>query len=95
MFSGFVADHPSVRVTPETAGSLRLFWGHGTLDQMIPFQHGEEGRHALAAAGAEVTTGNYPIGHWIDERELADAVAWLDGVLRGQSSAGTDGDGRG
>lgn len=92
MFSGFVADHPSVHVTPETASGLRLYWGHGTLDQMIPFQHGEEGRRALAAAGAEVTTGNYPIGHWIDEGELADAVTWLDSVLRSESSAGPDAD---
>ena len=95
MFSGFVADHPSVRVTPETAGGLRLFWGHGTLDQMIPFQHGEEGRQALAAAGAEVTIGNYPIGHWIDERELVDAVAWLDSLVGGYSDMSRDAGARG
>jgi phospholipase/carboxylesterase len=82
-FSGFLADHPTVRVTPETVGRTRFFWGHGTGDPAIPFALAIEGRAALAAAGADLEARDYGIGHWIDEVELRDVVAWLgDGALR-------------
>ena len=81
VFSGFLASHPSVQATPETANDLRVFWGHGTLDQMIPFTHAKEGRAALLAAGADLTAHDYPIGHWIEQQELSDAVAWLSGAV--------------
>ena len=77
VFSGYLADHPSVRAVPETTGNLRVFWGHGTQDPMIPFAQAREGRVALLAAGADLTTRDYPIGHWIEPQELADAVEWL------------------
>jgi phospholipase/carboxylesterase len=65
MLSGFLASHPSVRV--ENAAGLKVFWGHGAVDQMILFG----------------TTGDYQIGHWIDEGELADAAFWLERVFSG------------
>lgn len=76
-FSGFVADHPDVRVTPETVRGTRFFWGHGTGDPAIPFPLAVEGRDLLRAAGADLTEGTYPIGHWISAEELQDVVAWL------------------
>lgn len=81
VFSGFLASHPSVQATPETAKALRVFWGHGTGDHMIPFTHATEGRRALLAAGADLTARDYPIGHWIEPQELADAVNWVSGVI--------------
>jgi phospholipase/carboxylesterase len=85
VFSGFLASHPSVHA--ENAAGLQVFWGHGAVDQMIPFSTGRAGREALAAAGAELTTGDYQIGHWIDERELADAAEWLERLFSGAQEA--------
>lgn len=75
--SGFLADHPTVRATPETVRGTRFFWGHGTMDPSIPFAMGEQGRAALRAAGAQLETGDYPIGHGISPDEAADIRAWL------------------
>jgi len=80
LFSGFLPSHAAVAATAETVAGTRFFWGHGTADPMIPFELARQGRAALAAAGADLTTGDYPIGHTIAPRELADAVAWLADV---------------
>lgn len=77
-FSGFLADHPSVGVTPQTVAGTRFFWGHGTHDPAIPFSMALEGRAALGDAGADLEAKDYPIGHWIAPEELADAVAWME-----------------
>lgn len=77
-FSGFLADHPEVRATPETVAGTRIFWGHGTADPAIPFELAVEGRARLAAAGAMLEARDYAIGHWIDPAELEDMVNWLD-----------------
>jgi phospholipase/carboxylesterase len=76
-FSGFLADHPDVRVTEDTLAGTRIFWGHGTEDPNIPFELAREGRKILADAGAELEARDYRIGHWIDPQELNDAHAWL------------------
>lgn len=75
--SGFLADHPTVRATPDSVHGTRFFWGHGTMDPSIPFAMGEEGRAALRAAGAELETGDYPIGHGIAPYEARDVREWI------------------
>lgn len=87
-FSGFLADHPSVRVTPETAGAAQIWWGHGTQDPNIPFALAIEGRDILRGAGAELEARDYAIGHWIDPSELRDAVEWLERTVASASRAG-------
>jgi phospholipase/carboxylesterase len=76
-FSGFLADHPSVRPTEGSVAGTRFFWGHGTRDPSIPFELATEGREALLAAGADLEARDYPIGHGIAPEELRDAVAWI------------------
>lgn len=76
-FSGFLADHPSVRATPEAVKGTRFFWGHGVADPAIPFSLAEEGRSMLKAAGADLTEGTYQMGHSISHEELQDVVRWL------------------
>ena len=75
--SGFLADHPTVRATPESVRGTRFFWGHGTMDPSIPFAMGEEGRAALRAAGAELETRDYPMGHGISPDEARDIREWI------------------
>lgn len=81
-FSGFLATHPSVQVTPGSASGLRIFWGHGLSDPAIPHAYAVEGRETLRGAGADLEARDYPIGHWIDPAELNDAVAWVEAGLR-------------
>lgn len=76
-FSGFLAEHPDVRATAETVRGTRIWWGHGVHDPSIPFAQAELGRTALQAAGADLAIRDYQIGHWIDEGELQDALAWV------------------
>lgn len=80
-FSGFLPVHPEVSANSATAGGLGVFWGHGTSDPAIPHTLAERGRRALRAAGADLTARDYAIGHWIDPREMTEAVAWLAGKL--------------
>jgi phospholipase/carboxylesterase len=80
-FSGFLAEHPTVRATPESVDGTRFFWGHGTEDPAIPFALAIRGREALAAAGADLTARDYHAGHTITRDELRDAMGWLrDGI---------------
>lgn len=81
-FSGFLADHPDVHATSETVDRTRFFWGHGTDDPAIPFPLAVEGRAQLREAGADLTTHDYPIGHWIDAQELEAMAAWLTDGFR-------------
>jgi phospholipase/carboxylesterase len=80
-FSGFLADHPSVRPSPAAVAGTRFFWGHGTLDPMIPFDLAIDGRQRLRGAGADLTARDYPIGHGISPQETGDARAWLESSL--------------
>lgn len=87
MFSGFLADHPVVAANLANADGLPVFWGHGTQDPMMPFAgSAAPGRSALETAGAALTARDYPIGHWIDPRELADAAEWI-GMVSGAAVA--------
>lgn len=81
--SGFLPHHPSVRATPEAVSSTHFFWGHGTEDPSIPFAMGEEGRAALRAAGADLETHDYPIGHGISPEEARDVRDWVARSLPG------------
>ncbi|MES2306715.1 MAG: dienelactone hydrolase family protein [Gemmatimonadota bacterium] len=78
VFSGFLADHPSVVATPATVATLPIWWGHGTADGAIPFANAEAGWAALRDVGAELTTESYPgMGHSISPAELRSASLWL------------------
>lgn len=77
-FSGFLVDGPILSLDPPSTRDLRVFWGHGRGDPAIPFALGERGRSRLRAAGVDLTTGDYDIGHWIDPTELADARRWME-----------------
>lgn len=83
-FSGFLADHPEVnpRLSVSPVPQTPICWSHGTQDPAIPFALAIDGRAKLQAAGYEVETHDYDIGHWIDPEELRTAVAWLERVTR-------------
>lgn len=76
-FSGFLAEHARVAITAATVRGTAIFWGHGLHDPAIPFDWARQGRAALAAVGADLQARDYPIGHWIEPRELRDAMDWV------------------
>lgn len=76
-FSGFVPDHPSIPTEAGSGEGVRVFWGHGTGDESIPFSMAEEGRATLEALGVDLEAHDYPIGHWIAPEELQAAANWL------------------
>ena len=78
VFSGFLADHPSVAVTAERVGDTPIFWGHGTSDPAIPFIAAENGWQQLRGVGATLESHTYRgMTHSISDEELRDAAAWL------------------
>lgn len=87
-FSGFLADHPTVKPTPQSVAGTRFFWGHGTQDPQIPFTLAVEGRLLLDQAGADLTARDYPIGHGISPNEAEDARRWIDAAVAGSSDEG-------
>lgn len=79
-FSGFLADSavvPAARMTPD---ATPVFWGHGTRDPNIPHALAVRGRGTLDAAGVPLEARDYAIGHWIDPKEVGDAVAFVEGL---------------
>jgi phospholipase/carboxylesterase len=80
-FSGFLASHPGVRASPASVAGTRFFWGHGTLDPMIPHALAVRGRALLAEAGADLVARDYPVGHGISADETRDCRAWIDAGL--------------
>jgi phospholipase/carboxylesterase len=79
-FSGFLAAWLRVDETGGAPPVTPIFWGHGTEDPNIPFALAERGRARLRRAGANLVTRDYRMGHWIDETEVADAVAMVRGL---------------
>ena len=70
--SGFLADHPAVKVTPDTVGSARFYWPHGLLDRSVPHTYAQQGRGQLLAAGAYLAAPDYNIDHSLNREELED-----------------------
>lgn len=80
VFSGFVADHPSVRVDSDTVAERPIWWGHGTADAAIPFAHAEAGWSVLRAAGAALESHPFEgVGHTISRAAMESAAAFVAG----------------
>lgn len=77
-FSGFLAAPVAQDERDGQPPSTPVFWGHGEDDRAIPMALAERGRERLLQWGADLTSRNYDIGHWIAPEEVRDAVAWVD-----------------
>lgn len=56
---------------------LPIRFAHGTNDVPIPIELAQRSAQLLKEAGCDVELKVYPIGHSIDERELAETADWL------------------
>jgi phospholipase/carboxylesterase len=55
--------------------------GHGTYDQVIPVEFGQDARDTLLDAGGEVFYREYPLPHTLDEQFLVDVRDWLSETM--------------
>jgi phospholipase/carboxylesterase len=62
---------------PERLKGLPAFVAHGTMDGVIPIAAGRETRDRLSELGLDLDYREYPMGHEITRRSLADISAWL------------------
>lgn len=76
--SGFLPEHPSIQVTPETVGDTCFYWAHGLFDSAIPHQVAQQGRRQLQAANACLAAVDPPIGHTISRNSITDIQTLID-----------------
>lgn len=60
---------------------LPVFMGHGNQDPIVPLRLGEASRDILEGSGLDVQWHVYPMGHSVNEQEIADIGRWLARVL--------------
>jgi phospholipase/carboxylesterase len=65
---------PANQLTP-------IFYGHGTLDPVVPLQLGEHTRNWLTRQGCMLTWHTYPMPHSVSAEEIVHIRAWLISVL--------------
>lgn len=62
---------------PDALRGLPILLQHGVADQVLPIQHSRTARDRLAALPVDLAFREYPMGHQVSDRSLADAAAWL------------------
>ena len=60
---------------------LPIFFGHGSLDNVVPQTLGERSRDTLKALGYPVQWHTYPMAHSVCMEEIVDLRAWLGARL--------------
>jgi phospholipase/carboxylesterase len=81
LLSGAIAFDADVAVTPQRLAGKPIFYGYGTFDDVIPAERVERSvKYLREQSGAVLAEHDYPHGHGISDRELADIRAWLEGV---------------
>lgn len=61
---------------------LPLFWGHGTLDQIVHFELAELSLELLKSHGYKPVLNTYPIAHTVSPDEIRDISTWLQKTLK-------------
>ncbi|WP_144920194.1 alpha/beta hydrolase [Halorubrum salsamenti] len=74
---GYLAD-THADLEPDGIADKPVFVGAGAGDRVIPESRSTAAADRLAEIGAAVTRGSYPGGHGIGQRELSDAVAFVE-----------------
>ncbi len=65
---------------------LPIFFGHGSVDSVVPQTLGERSRDSLTALGYAVEWHSYPMAHSVCAQEIADLRTWIGARLRGASA---------
>jgi len=62
---------------PQATRSLPIFMGHGTQDQVVPYELGKSSCTLLKAKGYNVEWHSYAISHSICREEITAIRSWL------------------
>jgi phospholipase/carboxylesterase len=54
-----------------------LLVAHGTLDDVLPIEHGRHTRDVFASLSRDFTYREFPVGHGISDEEMALVASWL------------------
>ena len=60
---------------------IPIFWGHGSVDPVVPLILGERSRNALRQMGYTVDWHAWPMAHQVCLEEIEALQAWLDPIL--------------
>jgi phospholipase/carboxylesterase len=82
--SGFMPELPDLPPQTDLSG-LPVFIAHGTRDDIVPPAEGRRVRRTYTQLGADVTYGEYSVGHKINSQGMKDLKAWMVSVVRSAS----------
>ena len=60
--------------------SVPVFIAHGTSDPMVPYEGGRGSADVLKSLGYQVEWHEYPMGHSVCAKEIADISDWLQAI---------------
>ncbi len=61
--------------------TTKLFWGHGTRDQVVPIELGRRGVNHIKQYFSDTTIMEYAIDHTVNEKEIEDIDNFIYTVL--------------
>ena len=67
VLSGFIPPGLDAVLQPKLLGDVRFFWSHGTKDELVPFERGQESIRLLEEAGADANFCQADIGHRVSK----------------------------
>jgi len=68
-------------IGPGAPGTLSIFAGHGSHDDVVALARGEQARDFAQGRGHTVAWHVYPMRHSVAQEEVADIAAWLRGRI--------------
>jgi phospholipase/carboxylesterase len=75
----FVEDSKNIKTDWDKVAKVKLFIGHGTSDNLIPFADAQKNVDFFKSKKIEnLSFLNYPIGHSIHADEVKDVLDWLE-----------------
>ncbi|MDM8530293.1 hypothetical protein QUF63_03915 [Anaerolineales bacterium HSG25] len=74
--AGILPDLPDIAPYPDLLIDLPIFIAHGLKDETVPLNMAHYTRDSYRQLGAEVTYGEYNVGHKINTQALKDLQVW-------------------
>ena len=81
LLSGMGFQLPELIPQVMSLAGLPVFIAHGTRDEIVPLSAAQEACETYQQLGAEVTYGEYNVGHKMHTQGIKDLRAWVEEVL--------------
>ena len=83
--AGSFPEVPEAMPEADLLAGFPVFIAHGTRDEIVPLSAARQTREAYTWLGAEITYGEYAVGHKMNVQAIKDLKAWLAKVIIGPS----------